>query len=124
MGRVTGGPGDGGIDGTTKEDKLGLDEVYLPSKKYASGSTVSVGEPRNFDGALVRAHAQEGVLVTTADFTASAKAFATQSPKRVALINGRRLARLMVRHHVGVRVRDPHRPPIPDPGHTDGTRRQ
>ena len=112
MGRVTGGAGDGGIDGTIKEDKLGLDEVYLQAKKYASGSTVGVGELRNFVGALVGAHAQKGVLVTTADFTASAEAFAAQSPKRVVLINGRRLSRLMVRHDVGVRVRDPHRPPI------------
>ena len=112
MGRVTGGTGDGGIDGTIKEDKLGLDEVYLQAKKYASGSTVGVGELRNFVGALVGARAQKGVLVTTADFTASAKDFAIQSPKRVVLINGRRLARLMVRHDVGVRVRDPHRPPI------------
>ena len=112
MGRVTGGTGDGGIDGTIKEDKLGLDEVYLQAKKYAGGSTVGVGELRNFVGALVGAHAQKGVLVTTADFTASAKEFAAQSPKRVVLINGRRLARLMVRHDVGVRVQDPHRPPI------------
>ena len=112
MGRVTGGAGDGGIDGTIKEDKLGLDEVYLQAKKYASGSTVGVGEIRNFVGALVGARAQKGVLVTTADFTASAEDFAAQSPKRVVLINGRRLARLMVRHDVGVRVRDPHRPPI------------
>ncbi len=112
MGRVTGGTGDGGIDGTIKEDKLGLDEVYLQAKKYAGGSTVGVGELRNFVGALVGARAQKGVLVTTADFTVSAKDFAIQSPKRVVLINGRRLARLMVRHDVGVRVRDPHRPPI------------
>ena len=112
MGRVTGGAGDGGIDGTIKEGKLGLDEVYLQAKKYAGGSTVGVGDLRNFVGALVGARAQKGVLVTTADFTASAKEFAAQSPKRVVLINGSRLARLMVRHDVGVRVRDPLRPPI------------
>ena len=112
MGSVTGGTGDGGIDGTVKEDKLGLDEVYVQAKKYASGSTVGVGDVRNFVGALVGAHAQKGVFVTTADFTASAKDFAARNPKRVVLINGRRLARLMVRHDVGVRVRDPHRPPI------------
>ncbi len=98
MGRVTGGAGNGGIDGTITEDKLGLDEVYLQAKKYASGSTVGVGELRNFVGALMGARAQKGVLVTTADFTASANEFAAQSPKRVVLINGRRLARLMVRH--------------------------
>lgn len=112
MGQVTGGTGDGGIDGTIKEDKLGLDEVYLQAKKYTSESTVGVGELRNFVGALVGERAQKGVLVTTADFTTSAKDFAAQSPKRVVLINGRRLARLMVRYDVGVRVRDPHRPPI------------
>ena len=111
-GRVTGQTGDGGIDGTIKEDRLGLDEVYVQAKKYASGSTVGVGEVRNFVGALVGVHAQKGVFVTTADFTASARNFATQSPKRIVLINGEELARLMVRHDVGVRVRDPHRPPI------------
>ena len=107
MGRVPGRTGDGGIDGTIKEDKLGLDEVYVQAKKYASGSTVGVGDVRNFVGALVGAHAHKGVFVTTADFTASAKDFAAQNPKRVVLINGRRLARLMVRHDVGVRVPPP-----------------
>ena len=112
MGRVTGRAGDGGIDGTIKEDKLGLDEVYVQAKKYASGSSVGAGELRNFVGALVGAHAQKGVFVTTANFTASAQKFAAQSPKRIVLINGEELARLMVRYDVGVRVRDPHRPPI------------
>ncbi len=111
-GRVTGGSGDGGIDGTIKEDKLGLDEVYVQAKKYAGGNTVGVGELRNFVGALVGVRAQKGVFVTTADFTVPAREFAGQSPKRIVLINGEELARLMVRHDVGVRVRDPHRPPI------------
>ena len=111
-GRVTGGTGDGGIDGTIKEDKLGLDEVYVQAKKYAGGSTVGAGELRNFVGALVGVHAQKGVFVTTADFTAPARNFAAQSPKRIVLVNGKELARLMVGHNVGVRVRDPHRPPI------------
>ncbi len=112
MGRITGRAGDGGIDGTIKEDKLGLDEVYVQAKKYASGSTVGAGELRNFVGALVGVHAQKGVFVTTADFTDSAKKVAAGSQKRIVLINGKELARLMVRHDVGVRVRDPHRPPV------------
>ena len=99
MGRVTGPTGDGGIDGTIKEDKLGLDEVYIQAKKYASGSKVGV-------------HVQKGVFVTTTDFSNSARDLAARSPKRVVLINGRRLASLMVQHDVGVRVRDPHRKPI------------
>ena len=109
-GHVTGRGGDGGVDGIIREDKLGLDEVYIQAKKYAGG--VGVGELRNFVGALVGARAQKGVFVTTADFTASAKEFSAQSPKRIVLINGEDLARLMVRHDVGVRVRDPHRRPI------------
>ena len=112
MGRVTGGASDGGIDGTIREDKLGLDEVYVQAKKYASGNIVGEGELRNFVGALVGRHAHKGVFVTTSDFSASAVRFAAQSPKRIVLINGDELARLMVRHDVGVRVRDPHRPPI------------
>lgn len=112
MGRVVGRAGDGGIDGTIKEDKLGLDEVYVQAKRYASGNTVGAGELRNFVGALVGAHAQKGVFVTTSNFRAAAKKFAAQSPKRIVLVNGEKLAELMVRHDVGVRVRDPHRPPI------------
>ena len=110
QGRVTRRGGDGGIDGIIREDRLGLDEVYIQAKKYASG--VGVGELRNFVGALVDARAQKGVFVTTADFTTGAKALAARSPQRIVLINGEDLANLMVRHDVGVRVRDPHRPPI------------
>ena len=109
-GRVTGGAGDGGIDGIIREDQLGLDEVYIQAKKFAG--RVGVGELRNFVGALVGACAQKGVFVTTADFTAGAKELSAQSQKRIVLISGEDLARLMVRHDVGVRVQDPHRRPI------------
>lgn len=104
--RVTGGAGDGGIDGIIREDQLGLDEVYMQAKKFAG--RVGVGELRNFVGA----RAQKGVFVTTADFTAGAKELSAQSQKRIVLISGEDLARLMVRHDVGVRVQDPHRRPI------------
>ena len=114
MGRVTGRTGDGGIDATIREDKLGLDEVYESKPRSppaeARWALATFG---NLVGALVGAHARKGVFGTTADFTASAKDFAAQDPGRVVLISGRRLARLMVRHDAGVRVRDPQRPPIP-----------
>ena len=103
---MTGGAGDGGIDGIIREDQLGLDEVYMQAKKFAG--RVGVGELRNFVGA----RAQKGVFVTTADFTAGAKELSAQSQKRIVLISGEDLARLMVRHDVGVRVQDPHRRPI------------
>ena len=109
-GRVTGKAGDGGIDGIIREDRLGLDEVYIQAKKYEN--SVGVGDLRNFVGALVGARAQKGVFVTTADFTSGAKEFSAKSPKRIVLVNGEELARLMVWHDVGVRVRDPHRRPI------------
>ena len=105
MGRVTGRSGDGGIDGTIREDALGLDEVYLQAKRYGDGNTVGEGDLRNFAGAIDAAGTTKGVFVTTAEFTRAAKDYVARSPKRIVLIDGEELARLMVRHGVGVRTR-------------------
>ena len=105
MGRVTGRSGDGGIDGTIREDALGLDEVYVQAKKYAEGNSVGEGDLRNFAGAIDAAGTTKGVFVTTAGFTRAAKDYVARSPKRIVLIDGAELARLMVRHGVGVRTR-------------------
>lgn len=105
MGRVTGGSGDGGIDGTIREDALGLDEVYVQAKKYSDGNTVGESDLRNFAGAIDAAGTTKGVFVTTAGFTLSAKEYVVRSPKRIVLIDGAELARLMVQHGVGVRTR-------------------
>jgi restriction system protein len=102
-GRVTGRSGDGGIDGTIREDALGLDEVYLQAKKYA-GTTVGEGDLRNFAGAIDAANTTKGVFVTTAGFTKSAKDFVAKSPKRIVLIDGEKLACLMVDNDIGVRT--------------------
>ncbi len=104
-GRVTGGSGDGGIDGTIREDALGLDEVYVQAKKYAVGNDVGVGALRNFAGAIVAAGTSKGVFVTTATFTAGARDFVIKSPQRIVLIDGPELAGLLVTHGVGVRVK-------------------
>ena len=106
MGRVTGRTGDGGIDGTIREDALGLDEVYVQAKKYADGKTVGEAELRNFAGAIDAAGTAKGVFVTTSRFTDVAKQYVARSPKRIVLIDGEELARLMVEHGVGVRLRD------------------
>ena len=106
MGRVTGRSGDGGIDGTIREDALGLDEVYVQAKKYADGNTVGEGDLRNFAGAIDAAGTTKGVFVTTGGFTSAAKNYVARSPKRIVLIDGRELARLMVAHDVGVRTLD------------------
>ena len=108
MGHVTGRSGDGGIDGTIREDALGLDEVYVQAKKYAEGNTVGEGDLRNFAGAIDAAGTTKGVFVTTAEFTRAAKDYVARSPKRIVLIDGEELARLMVRHGVGVRTRVRH----------------
>ena len=101
-GRVTGQAGNGGIDSTVREDALGLDEVYLQAKKYAAGTTVGEGDLRNFAGAIDAANTTKGVFVTTAGFTRSATDYVAKSPKRIVLIDGEELARLMVVHEIAM----------------------
>ena len=104
--RVTGRSGDGGIDGTIRKDALGLDEVYMQAKKYAEGNAVGEGDLRNFVGAIDAAGTTKGVFATTADFTRTARDYVARSQKRIVLIDGPELARLKVRHGIGVRTRD------------------
>ena len=108
MGRVTGRSGDGGIDGTIREDAPGLDEVYVQAKKYGDGNAVGEGDLRNFTGAIDAAGTTKGVFVTTAGFTRAARDYVARSPKRIVLIDGMELARLMAQHGVGVRTRVRH----------------
>lgn len=105
-GLVTGGSGDGGIDGTIQEDALGLDEVYVQAKKYAEGNTVGGDKLRSFAGAIDAAGTTKRVFVTTSTFTTTARDYLNRSPKRIILIDGEELARLMVEHDVGVRVKE------------------
>ena len=108
MGHVTGGSGDGGIDGTIREDALGLDEVYVQAKRYAEGNNVGEADLRNFAGAIDAAGTTKGVFVTTSEFRHAAKTYVNRSPKRIVLIDGEELARLMEVHNVGVRTRVRH----------------
>ena len=78
----------------------------MQAKKYADGNTVGEGDLRNFAGAIDAAGTTKGVFVTTAGFTSAAKNYVARSPKRIVLIDGRELARLMVAHDVGVRTLD------------------
>ncbi|HEY9347123.1 MAG TPA: restriction endonuclease, partial [Inquilinus sp.] len=95
--------GDGGVDGVINEDRLGLDRVYVQAKRYAQGS---VGRPevQGFVGSLVGLGATKGVFVTTSGFSQQAKDFVQHLAQRVILIDGQRLADLMIEHNVGVRV--------------------
>jgi len=105
MGRVTGGSGDGGIDGMIREDALGLDMIYVQAKRYGAENSVGVDDLRKFAGAIDAAGTtNKGVFVTTSSFTDPAKDFVKMIQKRIILIDGPELARLMVHHGIGVRT--------------------
>lgn len=105
MGSAIGHPGDGGIDGIIKEDPLGLDIVYMQAKRYAEGNSVGRREIQGFAGSLDGVRATKGIFVTTSSFSAGAREYAAMIAKRIILIDGTELARLMIRHNVGVRTR-------------------
>lgn len=103
---VTGKSGDGGIDGIIKEDKLGLDVIYIQAKCYKSGS-VQRNEIQAFAGALDGKGAKKGVFITTSDFTSGARKYSEDiqsSGKKIILIDGTRLAELMIEHDLGVKL--------------------
>lgn len=98
--QTLGRTGDGGVDGVVHQDALQLDSVFVQAKRY----TGSVGAPEvnNFIGALDRKRATKGVLMTTGTFSRQATEAARESSRKVVLIDGTKLAELMVRHGVGV----------------------
>jgi restriction system protein len=99
-GSVIGRSGDGGIDGTIKEDKLGLDVIYVQAKKWEG--TVGRPEIQKFAGALQGQRANKGVFITTSSFTREAKDFASSITSKIILVDGEQLVQLMVDHNVGV----------------------
>jgi restriction system protein len=99
-GRAIGRSGDGGIDGIINEDRLGLDSIYLQAKRWDN----PVGRPeiQKFAGALAEHRAKKGVFITTSTFTKEALASATKHDARIVLIDGEKLATLMIDHGLGV----------------------
>jgi restriction system protein len=97
--------GDGGIDGIIHEDALGLDAVYIQAKRYAPENKIGRPAIQQFVGSLNGEGATKGVFVTTSDFSTEARSFLGKVQHRIVLINGQELARLMIRHGVGVRTR-------------------
>ncbi|MFN3321451.1 MAG: restriction endonuclease [Allorhizobium sp.] len=102
--RRLGKSGDGGIDGVIDEDRLGLDRIYVQAKRYASHVSVGRPEVQGFLGSLVGVDAAKGVFVTTSSFSAPAIDFVRHLPQRIVLIDGDRLADLMIEHGVGIRI--------------------
>lgn len=104
-GQATQYTNDGGIDGIIKEDKLGLDSIYLQAKRYRD-NTVGRPDIQAFAGALDMHRARKGVFITTSSFSKDARDFVTMIEKRIVLIDGRELAALMIEHNVGVSTRE------------------
>lgn len=105
MGKAIGRSGDEGIDGIVKEDPLGLDIVYVQAKRYKPSIVVGRPDIQKFAGSLEGFGATKGVFVTTSSFATSAQEFVQRISKRIILIDGDELARLMIKHDVGVRAR-------------------
>ena len=109
-GEITGGPGDGGIDGIINQDKLGLDVVGIQAKLRTTGNKVSPSVINEFVGALRLKGLTKGVIITTSDFTSNARASAEGSDNpKIVLIDGEELAQLMIEHNVGVSTVDTYR---------------
>lgn len=103
---VTGGSGDGGIDGIIYQDPLKLDAVYVQAKRFKD-TTVGSPDIVNFTGALALKGASKGVFITTSRFTEGAKAAANEAAgPKIILIDGKKLVQLMIDHDVGVSLGD------------------
>jgi restriction system protein len=99
-GQAVGQSRDGGIDGIIKEDRLGLDFVYIQAKRWDA----TVGRPvvQTFAGSLMAKKARKGVLITTSQFSQDAKDYVNEIEMKIVLIDGDHLAQLMIDHGIGV----------------------
>lgn len=102
-GEVLGKSNDGGIDGLIKEDRLGLDIIYVQAKKWEN--VVPVSQVRDFAGALLSKKAKKGIFIATSSFPNTARQFVAAIEPRIVLIDGEQLAELMIEHDLGVSVK-------------------
>jgi restriction system protein len=103
--QAIGRSGDEGGDGVINQDTLGIDRIYIQAKRW-NDTLVNHSEIRNFIGALDFKHAERGIFITTSAFTKAVRESVALSSKRIILIDGNELARLMITHKVGVSVED------------------
>lgn len=100
-GKAIGKSGDEGIDGTIKEDKLGLDIIYIQAKRWKQGNTVGRPELHKFVGALAGQGAKKGIFITTSSFTKEALEYTPKNETKIVLIDGEQLAQLMIDYNLG-----------------------
>jgi len=104
--RHMGRTGDGGIDGMIVLDELGLDVILVQAKRLRPGTTVPISHVRDFARSLEARRATKGIFVTTGHFSPAAHEFVAAVSRRVVLVNGTHLADIMIRHNIGVSVRE------------------
>ena len=101
-GKAIGKANDEGIDGTIKEDKLGLDVIYIQAKRWKDGNVVGRPELQKFVGALAGQGAKKGIFITASTFTKEALEYTPKNETKIILIDGIELAELMIEYNVGV----------------------
>lgn len=97
--------GDEGIDGFIKEDRLGLDTIYIQAKKWKEGSSVGRPDIQKFYGALGGKRAMKGIFLTTGTFSREAREYASNSDKKIILVDGKELAQHMMDFNIGCKVK-------------------
>ena len=100
-GKAIGKSGDEGIDGTIKEDKLGLDIIYIQAKRWKPGNVVGRPELQKFVGALAGQGAKKGIFITTSGFTHDAMSYTPRNETKIVLIDGEQLSQLMIDYNIG-----------------------
>lgn len=100
-GNAIGKSGDEGIDGTIKEDRLGLDIIYIQAKRWRPGIAVGRPELQKFVGALAGQGAKKGIFITTSSFTKEAFEYTPRNETKIVLIDGEQLAQLMIDYNLG-----------------------
>ncbi len=100
-GKAMGKSGAEGIDGTIKEDKLGLDIIYIQAKRWKPGNVVGRPELQKFVGALAGQGAKKGIFITTSNFTKEALEYTPRNETKIVLIDGEQLAQLMIDYNLG-----------------------
>jgi restriction system protein len=101
-GKAIGKTNDEGIDGTIKEDKLGLDIIYIQAKRWKEGNIVGRPEIQKFVGALAGQGAKKGIFITASAFSKDALEYSPKNETKIIMIDGIQLAELMIEYNVGV----------------------
>jgi len=101
-GKAIGKSGDEGIDGTIKEDKLGLDIIYIQAKRWKDGNSVGRPEIQKFVGALAGQGAKKGIFITASSFSKEALEYVPKNETKIITIDGNQLSQLMIEYNLGV----------------------